>query len=470
MTSPVPIRPVTRPSGAQRPTRTALLAGAVAVVAWAVLSPSASTRVTIGGDGGVVILAVFLVTFTALSLDLADRTLAVIAGGLACVTLGTLLGFYSPPAAASYLWDHRTPLGLLAGVSMITGLLEESGWFDRLALRALARSRGQLARVFSWFCLLTFLFSMFVNNLAAIMVVAPLTIQVARPLRVDPVPLLIGEVIASNLGGAATMIGDFPNMLIASQADLGFTDFLLHLAPICALELMILVWCLARGSSPLAMADPQSIVREVRVRPWRGASVRRGLACLAGMLLTMPLASRLGLTPALPALIAGHLALIAGGVAWREVIRHVSLDDLVFFAALFVMVGAVDSSDVLAGPTAAVAALWARNPVWGILALTWGAAFLTCFLNAGPTTALLLPVGVALSRAGAGHTVWWAISLGVCAGSSATLTGATAGPVAAHLLERDGHRLSFNRFAATGVPMMFLFLALSSAYLAALVY
>ena len=164
------------------------------------------------------------------------------------------------------------------------------------------------------------------------------------------------------------------------------------------------------------------------------------------------------------------LALLFGQVPWRKLVGRMCLDDILFFACLFLMVGAVNATGLLAGLGLEIDALWQSNPVRGAIALAWGAALLTAVLNAGPTTALLIHVLLAgFTGATPGDAMWWALSLGVCAGSSATLTGATAGPVTAGLLEEAGFSLTYTRFADTGIPLMLVFLLISSSYLAFIV-
>jgi Na+/H+ antiporter NhaD/arsenite permease-like protein len=441
------------------------------VILWAMLSRRTGAGVPAGQStsilGGAAVLAVFMLTFTALSLNLLDRLAAVAVGAVACLLLGTFLGFYYPPDALRYLWERHEPLVLLAGIRLVTELLLASGQFERVARRVVEWSRGRTWHVTVGLCLMTYVLSMILNNLATILVVIPLSLRVARSLGMNPVPLVLGEVIASNLGGASTMVGDFPNMLIANETGMTFMPFFIHLAPVCLVQLVVLLLFLRFLSPSLSASLPgadqlRASMRELGEAPLDPVVARRGLLILAGMVLGFILGGWVGLAPGLVSLVAGHLAMFAGGVPWRRLVRWGSMDDVLFFGFLFLMVGAVSASGILSGLGGGLVDLWRRDPLWGQLALAWGAAALTCFLNAGPTTALLahlLPAGPGTA------TLWWALSLGVCAGSSGTLTGATAGPVAAGLLEQEGHELSFNRFARAGLPLMITFLLISSLYL-----
>ncbi len=418
------------------------------------------------------VLLVFLGTFTALALNLVHRLTAVVVGAVACLLLGIVFGSYPPSDAFLYLWGKVDVLILLGGISIVTGLLQLSGLFGRLAGRMVHASGGSPWKVMALFCLLTFGLSMFINNLATILVLIPISLRVAKAMKMDPVPLVLGEIIASNLGGASTMVGDFPNMLIATETGLAFHEFLLFLAPVCFLQFGILILFLSPKFSDRPMdSDRRSdLLRQLRSENWDQSMATRGLVILGLIVVGFMVCGWVNVPVALVAGGGAILALLFGRVPWRKLLGRMCLGDILFFACLFLMVGAVNATGLLDRLGLEIDSLWRRSPVWGGIALAWGAALLTCVLNAGPTTALMIHVLLAgLGGFAPGETMWWALSLGVCAGSSATLTGATAGPVTAGLLEDAGVRLTYKRFAETGIPLMFIFLLISSSYLALII-
>lgn len=426
-----------------------------------------------GGAGQLVAVAIFLATFGAMAIDLIDRRTAVTIGAGAALVVGLGFRFYSPVDAARYLGGKLDTLFLLAAVGVVTGLVEDAGWFEVLARRIVRGSRGSERKLFVRLCVLTYVLSLFMNNLVTILVLVPISLRIADTRAMDKTSLVLGEVIASNLGGASTMVGDFPNMLLATEAGLPFHSFVIYLAPVCALQLgMLLAYLAPRfddGASDARQRYPSD--RRLGDVSWDGAKATRGGLILGAMIVGFLVAGVGGVPPAVVAGAAALAVLACGGAPWRDSVRHMHLDDVAFFACLFVMVGAVGATGVLDGVGAKVVELWQRDPVVGAIGIAWGAAGLTAILNAGPTTALLIHVLVASASRGApNEAMWWALSLGVCAGSSATLTGATAGPVAAGLLEQHGASLSFAQFARTGVPVMFGFLGVSSAYLALLLW
>ena len=437
------------------------------VVLWAMMSAGSGSKPP-AALGSVGTLGVLACCFVALAFDLVSRLAAVAFGACASLLVGASLGFYTPADAAAYVVGKADTLVLLGGVGLVTGVLAESGFLGRVARRIVQRSQGNGRAVTISLCVVTYALSCFVNNLATILVIVPVSLLVAEALRIDPEPLVLGEVIASNLGGASTMIGDFPNMLIATSVGLPFHEFLFHMAPVCLLQLAVLLALTAR-MIPSQPQRPQVVnaLLDRLEQPFDAGVCRRGQVLLLGVVAGLLIAGEVGLSPAIVAALGGVLALIFGGIPRRALLGRMCLPDIAFFACLFIMVGAVDASGTLNALGRSLADLLRTSPTVGAIAVAWTAAAVTSVLNAGPTTALFVHVLLrALAPRGAGETIWWALSLGVCAGSSATLAGATAGPVAASLMEERGYELTFRGFARTGVPMALVFMAITTGYLA----
>lgn len=450
----------------RRATLLAPTAGLLLLALWAMTSPRAAASEPVAGR--VAMLLLFMGCFSALAFDLVSRLAAVTIGAFASLVVGALFGFYSLADATTYVVGKADTLVLLSGVGVVAGLLEEGGFFELIAARLTSSRPVSPRQMMVRLCLLTYVLSMFMNNLATILVIVPLSLELSRRLELDATTLVIGEIIASNLGGASTMVGDFPNMLLATAAGLRFHQFLIYLAPVCLLELGLLLLVLAprfRGSTLQRVAN--TAPPRAAPRRWNRAVLARGQLIGAAMIAGFLVSGWTGLPPAAVAALAAAIALLAGKVPAGRLLRKACAADVLFFASLFVMVGAVSATGALDGVGTTVADLWQRSPATGAIATAWAAALLTAVVSAGPTTALFIPV-LASGAAVPDPAIWWALSLGVCAGSSATLIGATAGPVAAGLLEREGLSLSFNQFARTGIPIMIGFLVVSSAYLALL--
>jgi Na+/H+ antiporter NhaD/arsenite permease-like protein len=532
VSTPAEVQSVLRTPGGPRRVDLAVLRGEEMLSVPVVLQKEPRFARNVGA-----VLILLAVAFTSLYFTSLDRVAVMGCGAVVAVILGIQFGFYDQGAALRSI--RMGPLGLLLGMGLITAALEETGFFAVMARRIGTLSRGDWSRLMILLCVTTFFLSAHVNNLTTILVILPVTLALARDLHLDPTPFVIAEVISSNLGGASSMIGDFPNMLIASETGLDFHEFLLYMMPPCLVQLAITIWYMKRRRSPseLGKAWPPSALPPLAAKS-EGTTVARRSSELSGTGNAPPLPhSRRGLGPQsrgeegarppprfrsapseasakegdVPALVpwkmrqavlvlgvvmaafffCGRFAVppatvaLAGGftilLLWNRaaprLIGKGGFGDILFFACLFVLVGSTEASGLLDIIASWMLGASGGGPLGLALALMWGAAVITMFLNAGPTTALFVPVVTGLGVSGPHGLFWWALSLGVCAGSSATLTGATAGPVAltkvAEFVKEAKARagsmpaveLSFLSYARAGVPLMLLFLLVSSAYI-----
>ena len=423
-----------------------------------------------------------------------DRVAVVGCGAVLAVVLGIELGFYDQGGAFAAI--RMGTLALLLGMGLITAALEETGFLAIMARKIGELSRGDWSRLMVLLCVTTFFLSSHINNLTTILVILPMTLSLARELRFDPTPFVIGEIISSNLGGASSMIGDFPNMLIASETGRHFHDFLLYMTPPCLVQLAITIWFMKRmrgrneAQPPSAPSSPMGERERGKAPALSPGKMKQALTVLAAVIMAFFFCDRFAVPPATVALAGGFVILLLWNRAAPRLIAKGGFGDIMFFVGLFVLVGCAEASGLLD-----IIAAWMVDASGGslvglALVLMWGAAIVTTFLNAGPTTALFVPMVAGLgvfdpSSAVAGTAteggphglLWWALSLGICAGSSATVTGATAGPVALTKVEefvKEARRrtdiapvvgLSFVNYAKVGVPLMFVFLLVSSAYI-----
>lgn len=420
-------------------------------------------------------VVLFALIFFLVETEKVDRNQATVAGAVLMLMLGWWFGFYAPYAALRAIYFDT--LALIFGMSLIVNTLIRSGLFGVLATRVAAYSRGNAQLVLVLLVLMSYSFSLVVNNLATMLVILPLTLALCHATRLEPVPIVIAELIASNLGGASTLIGDFPNMIIGAAGKLHFDDFIGGMMVPCLLLLGILL-----GTFHQRMAySHDGTVAARAAEPVAGPAVvdhhlsRVGLSVLGAALLALVFAQPLGLQPATIAMVAGIVILVWGRIPQETLFTAMSGGDILFFAALFIMVGGLQAAGVLAGLHGLIVTLGGNHAIGSVLVLLWVSALLTPFLNAGPTTALLVPVAAVLHREFAGSPVWWALALGVLAGSSATLSGATAGPVVAsqmlHQLgeyrpmSRSGWLLDSGRYRQWGIPMAATFLVFSTLYI-----
>uniref|UniRef100_A0A1S7LHQ7 Putative Magnetosome protein MamN n=1 Tax=Magnetococcus massalia (strain MO-1) TaxID=451514 RepID=A0A1S7LHQ7_MAGMO len=329
--------------------------------------------------------------------------------------------------------------------------------------------------------LITYTSSLMINNLAAMVVIVPITLNLCDRLKLNPIPLLILEIIASNLGGASTMVGDFPNMIITSAGDLSFTDFISGMMVPClmmlAIMLLFLAWkqsregiFLERAAHQEGQAASKIFSKTPEIDPYLAAL---GQNALWWSLIGFFAADFTEIRPAAIALLVGFLLLFLGRFSFEQFVQGSGIRDILYFLGLFVMIGGLNATGMMDGIANSILIFSADSQAVGLLLLLWLAWALTPFFNAGPATAFFIPIASDMAQSIPGEAVWWALSLGVLAGSSAALTGATSGPVVASFVQRFSpkvkgearYQLDFMSYLGWGLPISLLFVCLSSLYI-----
>jgi Na+/H+ antiporter NhaD/arsenite permease-like protein len=362
-------------------------------------------------------------------------------------------------------------LGLLTGMMILVGLTERTGVFTYLALRTAQLSKGRPFRLIFLLAGVTGVTSAFLDNLTSILLIVPITLLLADVLRISPIPLVLVEVIASNIGGTATLIGDPPNIMIGTAVpELTFNDFVVNLAPVSIVTLSVisgLLYLVFRRQlvvSPERVAelerlDPAADVRESRY-------VKRSLAVLVGTIVAFFLHSPLHLEPAVVALGGATILLLVASDDVEEALERVEWSTIFFFLGLFVMVGALEERGVIEAVADRLAEATSSDVGQGMVIL-WGAAAGSALVDNIPFTAAMIPV---VEQLQAGNDefqdgLWWALALGACFGGNATLIAAAANVAAAGVVERSGERISFGRFLAVGLPITLVSLMIATVYL-----
>jgi Na+/H+ antiporter NhaD/arsenite permease-like protein len=362
-------------------------------------------------------------------------------------------------------------LGLLTGMMILVGLTERTGVFTYLALRTAQLSKGQPLRLVFLLAGVTGVTSAFLDNLTSILLIVPITLLLADVLRISPIPLVLVEVIASNIGGTATLIGDPPNIMIGTAVpELTFNDFIVNLAPVAIVTLLLvsgLLYLVFRRQlvvaperlAELERLDPAADVRESRY-------VKRSLAVLVGTIVAFFLHAPLHLEPAVVALGGATILLLVAADNVEEALERVEWSTIFFFLGLFVMVGALEEQGVIEAVADRLAEATGSDVGQGMTIL-WGSAAGSALVDNIPFTAAMIPV---VEQLQAGNEefedgIWWALALGACFGGNATLIAAAANVAAAGVVERSGQRISFGRFLAVGLPITLISLAVATVYL-----
>jgi len=408
---------------------------------------------------------VFIVSLYLVFSEKLNRTIAAAAGAAVMVGLGKLLGFYTEAAAIEAI-DFNT-LGLLLGMMILVALLEPTGFFQYLAVWAGRLSRGHPIRLLVLLGTVTTVLSMFLDNVTTVVLIAPVTILIGEIVGINPVPLLMAEALLSNTGGVATLVGDPPNVLIASAAGFSFNDFLVYSLPIVAVTWLVALLLLRHLFRAELSVRPTNADAVLHLNPAESlddrVTAQRVLSVLGVAILFFFLHDRLHLSPSFIALSAAAAALVWVRPAIHETLRRVEWSVLIFFIALFVLVGGLEAAGVLHGLADLVARANGIPPVlFGIL-LLWIVAILSAVVDNVPITIALIPVIEGLGAAGIEiRPLWWALAFGAGFGGNGTIIGSTANIVVASLSERTRTPITSALWNRRGLPVMLATCAVTS--------
>jgi Na+/H+ antiporter NhaD/arsenite permease-like protein len=416
-------------------------------------------------------IVVFVVAYVLIATEWTHKLLAALGGAGVLLALGVVHtedAFYSHDTGVD--WDV---IFLLFGMMVIVGVLRRTGVFEFVAIWAAKRAKGSPLRVMILLTLITAIASAFLDNVTTVLLIAPVTLLVCDRLGINPVPFLIAEVMASNIGGTATLIGDPPNIIIASRSGLTFNDFLLHLAPLVVIEMIVFTLVLPRlfrGSFAVAPERVQGVMRlnEREAIEDRTLLIKSG-AVLAAVLIGFVGRSLFGIEPAVVALLGAGVLVVISGVATRDYMNSVEWQTLLFFAGLFVMVGALVKTGVIGELAKQVGKATEGNALLATMLILLVSAVLSGVVDNIPYVATMSPVVQQLTQGvadpGQAHALWWALAIGADFGGNATAVGASANVVVIGIALRAGSPISFWEFTRKGVVMTAITIAVAAPYL-----
>jgi len=414
-----------------------------------------------------VILAVglFAVALVVIATDRVDRTKVAMLGAIAVLITQVI-----EQEQAIEAIDFNT-IGLLVGMMLMVRMTETTGVYTYLAIRAGQVSGGRPLPMVLALAGTTALLSAFLDNLTTVLLVVPITFLLADALDIDPIPLVIIEVIASNLGGTATLIGDPPNILIAGATDLSFTAFIVNLAPIAFIAFLAVT-----GVLYLLYRDQLQVAPEARARVGEldarrsieePDELRRTLPVLLATIVLFFAHRPLHLEPATVALSGATVMLFTSGQSLQKTLAGIEWPTLFFFIGLFVMVGALEETGAIDEVAEGIASATDGNRTAELLGIMWASALGSGLVDNIPFTAAMIPVVDQIQgEAGGDDAYWWALALGACFGGNATLVAAAANVAAAGLASRAGHPIGFLQFLKVGLPATLGSMILATAYVA----
>ncbi len=408
---------------------------------------------------------VFLVALAVIASERVHRTQVALIGAAIVVVAGVI-----EQEQAIEAIDFNT-IGLLAGMMLVVRLTEPTGIYNYMAIRAGQLARGRPLPVVIALTGTTAVLSAFLDNLTTILLMVPITFLLADTLDLPPIPLIIIEIIASNIGGTATLIGDPPNILIAGATGLSFNEFLVNLAPIAALTLVVVIGVLYAVYRPRLQIAAENREKVMSLDARRSiedpAELKRTLPILVLTILGFFAHQALGLEPATVALTGASAMLLASRQPVEEALSGIEWATLFFFLGLFVLVGSLEVTGAIDEVAQGIGGITGGNRTAELLGITWISAIGSGVVDNIPFTAAMIPVVEQLQAGDGGDDAyWWALSLGACFGGNATLIAAAANVAASGLAERAGQPISFLGFLAVGLPVTLLSMVMATGYIA----
>ncbi|HEV8680211.1 MAG TPA: ArsB/NhaD family transporter [Stellaceae bacterium] len=440
------------------------------------VSPAAP--VIFGADPFWVAIAVFSLTYLLVITDRINRSILALLGAGVMVASGVL----SQEEAIRGI-DFNT-IALLTGMMVLVAIARRCGMFEYLAVWSAKMGRAQPWAILAMLSLVTAILSAFLDNVTTVLLVAPVTLEIARYLEAPPYPFLFAEVFASNIGGTATLIGDPPNIIIGSAAHLSFNDFVVNLTPVIVVILVVqvvathLIWGRKMRAVPAARArimalDPRELITDLPL-------MRTSLLVIGGVIAAFVLAEPLHLQPGTIALFGAAILMLLHNIEHHrerekqtlrvtETFNEVDWITIFFFLGLFVIVHGIDVAGVLDLAAKQLLSLTGGNPTTTTIAILWGSAVLSAIVDNIPFVAAMIPLIRELAPHFGGAEqimpLWWALSLGACLGGNGTLIGASANLALAGIAERSGVEFRFLTFLRYGFGLMLLSVAISNVYL-----
>ena len=420
--------------------------------------------------------ALLLLTYAVIISEQINRSVVTLVGAAIMVVLGVI---NQDEAIRGIDWNT---IGLLAGMMILVSISRRSGMFQYMAIWSAKAAKAHPAGILFLLQVTTAVLSAFLDNVTTVLLIVPVTLAITKELEVPPYPFLVGEVIASNIGGTATLIGDPPNIMIGSQAGLAFDDFVVHLTPVIVVVLIAqtvmthLLWGREMRATPAAEARVLAMVAEEAITDW--LLLKQALAVLAVVLVAFVFARPLRLEPATIAMLgAAVLMLLDNWAHHTEKASHnihqtfgdVEWITIFFFIGLFIIVHGVDVSGLLALLAGKLVAATGGDLATTGYVILWGSALLSAIIDNIPFVATMIPLikNMAASYGGADkiEPLWWSLSLGACLGGNGTLIGASANLTVAGIAERNGIPFRFLTYTMYAFPMMLVSIVISHVYL-----
>ncbi len=426
------------------------------------------------------LLAIILLSiYVVLAFEIIHRTVIVLITATIAIGIGITTGLFQ--ADESYEFAVRSidfnTIGLLLGMMIIVTILAETGIFQYIGIKMGKASKGNMWKLLVMMSVFTAVTSMFIDNVTTILLMIPVTISIFKIFRMSPIPFILAQVLASNIGGTATLIGDPPNIMIGSAANIDFFTFLIHMGPTIAISLiasLMLFKVFFRKELKTTPQNLEEIMNQdemsfIKDRPL----LIKSLLVLFGVIALFIIHGILHIEPSIIALGGAGVLLLISKIKPEKILHEVDWSTLIFFACLFITISIAKESGMIDMLAKTALGITAGNP-WGtFFMITWVSAIASAFVDNIPFATTMIPLIEVLNQnptiAAGFHDVisplWWALSLGVGLGGNGTLIGSSAGIIAIGLAEKHGYKITFMQFFKIGFPFMIITVAVGSIVL-----
>ncbi len=412
----------------------------------------------------IIAITVFVLVLIAIISEKIHRTVAAMAGAICLV----LLGILSIDDCISHI-DFNT-IGVLAGMMIFVAIVKNSGIFEYLAIKAAKVAKGDPWLIMVLFILITAGFSAFLDNVTTVLLIGPMTLTICRMLDINPVPYFITQIIASNVGGTSTLIGDPPNIMIGSAAGLTFFDFIVNVGPPILVIVGAIILCFrviygkkmhVEESAKLSILalDEKKEIKDVKL-------LHKSVVMIVLVILGFVFHGTLGIESSVVALTAAAIMLLIGKQDIEKIFSEIEWTTIIFFIGLFVVVGGMVEVGIIDTLANMLMNATGGELILTMLILLWGSAIISSILDNIPFVATIIPIILTLESSGINvMPLWWAISLGACLGGNGTLIGASANVVLSGISNKKGYPITFMSYLKVGYPIMLITIVISTIYL-----
>lgn len=413
----------------------------------------------------IISIVIFLITMTAIMTERVHRTVAAITGAILLIVTHILT------IETSIAYVDINTVGVLVGMMLFVAVVKNSGIFEYIAIKSAKIAKGKPVNIMIIFILITTILSAFLDNVTTVLLIGPMTIAITRILNINPIPFLITQIMASNIGGTATLIGDPPNIMIGSAANLGFTDFILNTGiPVIFIIITAIIYFLILYKKQLAV-DEENILKVMEMDENKAIKDKslmiKSIILIVLVVIGFVFHSNLQMESCVIALLAAIIMLLIGKQDAEEIILGVEWSTILFFIGLFIVVGGLEETGVIGQLANLLVSATSGNMVLTMIIIVWASAIISSFLDNIPFVATLIPLILTMQQTGNIDVtpLWWALSLGACLGGNGTLIGASANVVLSSISNKNGYPITFKHYFKIGFPLMIISIIISSIYL-----